>query len=715
MASSKFGHKLYPYQCLREPLGVKGVRQSVMITNNPSTIDQNQQLLVRFPNLGAHAVLQPRRLVDLLVDLSRGVLVHELAYTAEEGGLAQDVWVDPCRLRVPGAEDEAVIKGTGWLAGDNGLCILVGHPGDVAEVGHLESGPSANSQVLVAVDGLVGDGRKASTVHPQSPGAEVSRRESPSQRKSLLNPRPAAGGKPGHSARRSWTISSLASGMLRMRSTSFANPRGSKACGGTTRWAHTRASITAPLHSVQRGARMFRRSQERMMRPTKELPSDTLLNWMRRRPRSMTVGIWPSRTSQRLPRFLLPNRGAAGPSTCSSLRIRMPRSLVREWSHSTREAWGWRLRRAHGARPPWWWRCTGLPACSSSSDYVGACRLSRWASYSARQLPHDGGLSGCWNTMADSKLSALYYSPRGYWKGLAAIEKLVSAAKVTEQQAKDWLKRQAIWQIYLPAPRHVPRPKFDVAVPNEVLQADLLFLPHDCVGRKTFRYALTVVDVASRYKEAEPLTSKTAAEVADALSRIYRRGPLKWPKLLQVDPGREFMGAVSQLLAKHSVQVRRSQVDIHRDQGIIERWNRTLPERLLGHQYTKEMCLPSGQRSTEWVAQLPSVVAALNGEVTRLTGKKPSDAIKAKTMAQKPSSVVPDRPVGLKEQRLPSGVGVRYLYEPGDWRAVGPARLTLYGLLRCAGWDARWPSPTSQCCITCRTARRVVLSGRNSS
>ena len=142
----------------------------------------------------------------------------------------------------------------------------------------------------------------------------------------------------------------------------------------------------------------------------------------------------------------------------------------------------------------------------------------------------------------DRKLSALYYSPRGYWKGLTAIKKLASAAKVTEQQAKEWLKKQAIWQIYLPAPRHVPRPKFDVAVPNEVHQVDLLFLPHDSVGSKTFRYALMVVDVASRYKEAEPLTSKTAAEVADGLARIYKRSPLRWPKLLQVDSGCEFMG-----------------------------------------------------------------------------------------------------------------------------------------------------------------------------
>ena len=59
MASSIFGRKLNPYRCLREPLGAKGVRQSVLITNNPSTIDQNQQLLVRFPNLGAHDVIVP--------------------------------------------------------------------------------------------------------------------------------------------------------------------------------------------------------------------------------------------------------------------------------------------------------------------------------------------------------------------------------------------------------------------------------------------------------------------------------------------------------------------------------------------------------------------------------------------------------------------------------------------------------------------------------
>ena len=56
---SAYGEKLNPYRKIREPRGVKGVRQSVVITNNPSTIDQNQQLLVRFPNLSSNDVIVP--------------------------------------------------------------------------------------------------------------------------------------------------------------------------------------------------------------------------------------------------------------------------------------------------------------------------------------------------------------------------------------------------------------------------------------------------------------------------------------------------------------------------------------------------------------------------------------------------------------------------------------------------------------------------------
>ena len=270
--------------------------------------------------------------------------------------------------------------------------------------------------------------------------------------------------------------------------------------------------------------------------------------------------------------------------------------------------------------------------------------------------------------MTSNKLAKIYYSPKGYWRGVSAIKKLAAEAKVDEETTKNWLKKQAIWQIYLPAPKYIPRPKFDVASPNEVHQADLLFLPHDRPGRgrKLYKYALTVVDIASRYKEAEPLASKESAEVAKAFTKIYTR-VMTWPKLLQVDPGREFMGDVTKLMKSKNVLIRRGEKGLHRAQGIVERFNRTLAERLFGHQYAQEILLEARgkghARSVEWVTRLPDVIKALNNEPTRLIsgGLKPSEAMKLQKVKIKPSA-----PVRKKENKLPSNVNVHYLYQPGE-------------------------------------------------
>ena len=274
--------------------------------------------------------------------------------------------------------------------------------------------------------------------------------------------------------------------------------------------------------------------------------------------------------------------------------------------------------------------------------------------------------------MENKKLSRIYYSPKGVWKGLSAVKKLSQEAGVPEDEGKLWLMKQAIWQIYLPAPKNIPRPTFDVDYPNAVHQADLLFLPHDQLprGKKIFKYALTVVDVASRFKAAEPLTSKDSSEVSKVFRKIYRKRPLKWPKILQVDPGREFMGEVTKEMEKHDVRIRRGNVNVHRDQGIVERFNRTLGERLFSFQNSQEMKKESGERSTEWVKRLPEVVSALNREKTRLTEKRPVDAINEKVVDAK-SSTLYSRPVGKNEKRLDSSVNVRYLFAPGELEGGG--------------------------------------------
>ena len=55
----EYGKRLNQERFLRTPKGIKGTRQKVIVTHNPSEIDQNQELLVRFPNLGSDDVIIP--------------------------------------------------------------------------------------------------------------------------------------------------------------------------------------------------------------------------------------------------------------------------------------------------------------------------------------------------------------------------------------------------------------------------------------------------------------------------------------------------------------------------------------------------------------------------------------------------------------------------------------------------------------------------------
>ena len=118
-------------------------------------------------------------------------------------------------------------------------------------------------------------------------------------------------------------------------------------------------------------------------------------------------------------------------------------------------------------------------------------------------------------------------------------------------------------------------------------------------------------------------------------------------------------------MKNHKTYICLGPTQIHRDQAIVECFNRMLAERLFGHQCAVEMLLPEGQRSTAWVKRLPDVVSALKNEVTSLIGKRPAVAIKGKAVSSKPSTKY-SRPVGVKEKKLPPLVNVRYLYQPGE-------------------------------------------------
>ena len=247
----------------------------------------------------------------------------------------------------------------------------------------------------------------------------------------------------------------------------------------------------------------------------------------------------------------------------------------------------------------------------------------------------------------DKKFKQIYYSDDGYWRGKSAIQKLAKASSSTKEEAEKWLLKQPLYQIYLPPPKYIPRPNASMSLfakPNDIHQSDHLSLP-----------------MTSSERKHTSMTTKDSKEVAQAFQWIYENTPFTYPKTLIVDDGKEFYGDTTKLMEKHDVMMQRGDPSEHRSQGIVERFNRMLADRLLSYQYRKELEDPP-KSNREWVSRLQNVVSALNNEKTRLIGMKPVDPIKETLVEQGFSQPVKD----YEEKLLDVGTKVRYLYESGE-------------------------------------------------
>jgi hypothetical protein len=209
-------------------------------------------------------------------------------------------------------------------------------------------------------------------------------------------------------------------------------------------------------------------------------------------------------------------------------------------------------------------------------------------------------------------------------------------------------------------------PHIEVTEPNYCHQADLLFLPND----DGYRYSLVVVDCDTGKTDAVALKEKSAKAVLDGFKTIYKRGILKFPQRLEVDPGGEFKGVVKTYFNDGGAFVRYGLPGRHRMQALVERRNRTIGTDLLKRQTAQELL--TGEPSVEWIEDLP-------GEIKKINKHLPE------------KKEYPDEPTGSKKSFdfLPVGTKVRVMLdEPRD--VTSGKRLS--GGFR--GGDIRWnPKP----------------------
>ena len=187
-------------------------------------------------------------------------------------------------------------------------------------------------------------------------------------------------------------------------------------------------------------------------------------------------------------------------------------------------------------------------------------------------------------------MDRIYYKPNQLWKGQKAIKKLKELSKEKSKVVKQWLSKQAFWQVHLPPPKCIDKPHYQVTIPNEMHQFDLLYMPSDTLYGNKYKYILAGIDAASRYKVARPMRTKQAKDVAEMIANIYQVGPLTYPKIFQCDNGSKFKADVTKLLEKHEVRIQHATTKYkHTHTAFVESLNKKLAERLFKVQDVQEL------------------------------------------------------------------------------------------------------------------------------
>ena len=156
---------------------------------------------------------------------------------------------------------------------------------------------------------------------------------------------------------------------------------------------------------------------------------------------------------------------------------------------------------------------------------------------------------------------------------------------------------------------------------------------HNLFEGNTYKYILTGIDVASRYKVSRPLRTKRSSEVAFVLESIYKKdGVFKYPKTFQCDNGSEFKNEVTKFLEKKNLEIRRATTKYkHTHTAFVEAFNKESAKLLLRPMDAQELQDPE-KTSRIWVKNLNKIVNKMNNAVSSMIGIKSKDAIKLDTV-----------------------------------------------------------------------------------
>ena len=183
------------------------------------------------------------------------------------------------------------------------------------------------------------------------------------------------------------------------------------------------------------------------------------------------------------------------------------------------------------------------------------------------------------------------------------------------RQIKEYIKRCTVCL------RHNPKDGKHTAPIQSSDKANFLFekIAIDLIGpfkkmsKKKHMYALTIVDIATRWGEAIPLKRIDAESICTELLNVFSR--YGFPQTLLSDNGSQFKGQMTQAIMK-MLNITQVHSTIYHPQsnGVIERLNKTIKNMLLKVTVDHE---------GKWLKYLPLVLFAYNSSKHESTGFSP--------------------------------------------------------------------------------------------
>uniref|UniRef100_A0A158P4I7 RNA-directed DNA polymerase n=1 Tax=Tetranychus urticae TaxID=32264 RepID=A0A158P4I7_TETUR len=147
-------------------------------------------------------------------------------------------------------------------------------------------------------------------------------------------------------------------------------------------------------------------------------------------------------------------------------------------------------------------------------------------------------------------------------------------------------------------------------IPNEIFERLELDVQGPIVINQVKKYIIVLVDILSRYVFAKLTTNQTASTVISLLTSLFQT--FGFPKVIQTDQGTNFTSeAVHQFLKENGIKHEKSNPYHPQSQGIVERCNRTIAERL------RSYVLQNGTKNLK--NALEASVFAINTSIHKIT------------------------------------------------------------------------------------------------